>query len=319
MLESMPNLQINLDGQDVAVITFDGERSILIPVNGVGAEVKDAVSRIFSEIDSLESGSRVDRLIQAYENCGFNVVRDGKEVSYHPVEVKEAGPEQLREARFIYESNLIEDVTDIPFKDIRDSLVNNVFGGHVSAWRFARTLAHDKTHLTLEHVKQMQKWITDEQSRFPLHFLDPKYRGNLRDIPVSIGGNTMGVPDESHCCSFFERMNLGMNDLRPDNLEKILKFAARIHLEYEQAPGMHPFADGNGRSGRLIVNYILAYFDYPPIVLSAKDRQNYYHAFFVEEDEGSIAMENYFIKQYGLSANLLMPISPNTTLPPSNH
>lgn len=316
MPESMPNLQISLDGQNIAIITFDRKRSILLPVKGVGAEVQAAVTRIFSEIDSLELDSRVDRLVQAYEHYGFNVAVEDKDVRPHPLEDKEASPEQLREARFVYESNLIENVTEISFEDIRDGLVDDVFGGHVSAWRFAKALARDKTPLTLDHVKQMQRLITDEQSRFSRHFLEPKYRGNLRDIPVLIGGNIMGVPDEAHCRSFFENMNRDMTQLNSDNLDAILRFAARIHLEYEQAPGMHPFADGNGRSGRLIVNYILAYFGYPPLVLRAEDRQNYYHEFFVEEKEGSSPMENYFVEQYGLSAGLGAPISPNTAPPP---
>jgi Fic family protein len=51
---------------------------------------------------------------------------------------------------------------------------------------------------------------------------------------------------------------------------------ARFHLEFE---GIHPFIDGNGRTGRLIMNLDLIRCGYPPINVKFADRRKYYDAF----------------------------------------
>lgn len=58
--------------------------------------------------------------------------------------------------------------------------------------------------------------------------------------------------------------------------EKIaLKAAAYFHLKFEN---IHPFADGNGRAGRLLMNYILVLNGHPPIVIHEEDKKTYYDA-----------------------------------------
>jgi Fic family protein len=51
---------------------------------------------------------------------------------------------------------------------------------------------------------------------------------------------------------------------------------ARFHLEFE---GIHPFIDGNGRTGRLILNLELIRGGFPPINVKFTDRKRYYDAF----------------------------------------
>lgn len=47
---------------------------------------------------------------------------------------------------------------------------------------------------------------------------------------------------------------------------------AKIHCRFEQ---IHPFLDGNGRTGRLILNLILVRLGYPPMVIYKRDRERY--------------------------------------------
>lgn len=49
-----------------------------------------------------------------------------------------------------------------------------------------------------------------------------------------------------------------------------MKDLARMHLEYEN---IHPYLDGNGRPGRLIINYFLLSDNQVPIVIPLEKRK----------------------------------------------
>lgn len=61
-----------------------------------------------------------------------------------------------------------------------------------------------------------------------------------------------------------------------ESTEHIATRMARFHIEFE---GIHPFIDGNGRTGRLLVNLELMKAGYPPIYIKFTDRMAYYNAF----------------------------------------
>ena len=60
---------------------------------------------------------------------------------------------------------------------------------------------------------------------------------------------------------------LGLADV-PESL-------ARIHVDFER---LHPFIDGNGRTGRLLLNLMLTRLGWPPIVIFKEQRGRYLNA-----------------------------------------
>lgn len=61
--------------------------------------------------------------------------------------------------------------------------------------------------------------------------------------------------------------------------------AAYFHLMFE---AIHPFADGNGRCGRALMNYLLVLNDHPPVIIFNEDKFAYYGALDVWDLEGDL-------------------------------
>ena len=66
-----------------------------------------------------------------------------------------------------------------------------------------------------------------------------------------------------------------LSELRDISDDKALTAAAYFHAKFEN---IHPFADGNGRTGRLLMNYLLVLHNHPPIVIHEEDRRTYFDA-----------------------------------------
>lgn len=71
--------------------------------------------------------------------------------------------------------------------------------------------------------------------------------------------------------------------------------AARFHGFYEY---LHPFRDGNGRTGRLLSNFILLHFNLPELIIPKEDRQEYIGALRqIRTENTDEYLINFFFKK----------------------
>lgn len=54
--------------------------------------------------------------------------------------------------------------------------------------------------------------------------------------------------------------------------ESILAAVLETHIQFEK---IHPFSDGNGRTGRMVMNYALLANDLPPLIIKKSERNTY--------------------------------------------
>ncbi len=79
-----------------------------------------------------------------------------------------------------------------------------------------------------------------------------------------------------------------------------LALASIFHHKFEK---IHPFADGNGRAGRILMNYILLLNNYPPMVIYKKDRTMYLDALASADKIGLTQTNNKYKKLISFMAD----------------
>ncbi len=62
--------------------------------------------------------------------------------------------------------------------------------------------------------------------------------------------------------------------MEKENVNAVL-LASEFHYKFVR---IHPFDDGNGRLARILMNFILMQFGYPPVIVKTQDKQNYFAA-----------------------------------------
>ncbi|RYZ18043.1 MAG: Fic family protein [Myxococcaceae bacterium] len=129
---------------------------------------------------------------------------------------------------------------------------------------FIESLARKDTVLGERDVREMHGIV--------LRGIEPEDAGVYRRINVRIGG-TQHVPPEAFRVP--EQMHTFGAWLAGEKSEHPVVVSAIAHTWFET---IHPFVDGNGRTGRLLANLLLMREHYPAMVLLVEDRARYYAA-----------------------------------------
>ena len=194
--------------------------------------------------------------------------------------------ERLRDEfmiEFTYDSNAIEGNTltlketamalegmTIDKKPLKDHLEAV---GHRDAFLYVQDIAKKDMPLTESVIKNIHALVLMNR---------PEDKGVYRRIPVKIMG-AYTEPVQPYLIEPKMTELLATDNERKGVLHDIER-VARFHLEFE---GIHPFIDGNGRTGRLLMNLELIKCGYPPINVKFADRKRYYDAFDAYYKDGN--------------------------------
>ena len=211
-----------------------------------------------------------------------------KKKSEYRKEIKSLSPlekeKHLKEfiVRFTYDSSKLSGVA-VTLRQTSLILEEGIMPKDIKSLRTARELENHKKgilvitkyrgNLDLRFIKKLHKVLFAD--------IDDEIAGNLRSElkkNVKLAGTSYVPPKwqniKEELANFFRWYKAENRKLHP------LELAASIHLKIIS---MQPFADGNSRLSRLLMNWVLWKKDYPPIDIPIEDLENYYNA-----------LENYY-------------------------
>lgn len=188
---------------------------------------------------------------------------------------------------YTYDSNAIEGST-LTLEETALVLKENITIAEKTLSEHLSAIGHKEAYYYIENlIKHNHK--LDESEILNIHSLvlmdRTDAKGKYRNVPVKIIGTNAKVaepylikPQIENLISWYE------NENNLSLIEKITLF----HLKFET---IHPFLDGNGRTGRLILNFELMKNGYTMINIKYKDRRKYYDAFkSYNENEDATSM-----------------------------
>ena len=211
------------------------------------------MEQMFSKIDSLKAELDTKRPLTTGE---AQRLRDEFMVDFtYNSNAIEGNTLTLKETAMVLEGMTIDKK---PLKDHLEAV------GHRDAFLYVEDIAKD-TIISETVIKNIHSLVLMNR---------PDDKGVFRRIPVTIMG-AYTEPVQPYMIEPKLTELLSENEKRKKTMHPIERIA-RFHLEFE---GIHPFIDGNGRTGRLLLNLDLIQNGYPAINVKFTDRKLYYDAF----------------------------------------
>lgn len=236
-------------------------RSYLIPTDALkpvdrrslrGKNISEQYVKLFASVDTMKAELDRRRPLTSGE---LKRLQDEflVEFTYNSNAI-EGNTLTLQETALVLEGLTIDQK---PLKDHLEAV------GHRDAFLYVISLVSDKVPISERIIREIHALVLMNK---------PDDKGVYRRISVKIMG-AYHEPPEPYLVPI--QMEQLVGDLSRDNRHTIEK-AALFHLNFE---GIHPFIDGNGRTGRLLLNLMLMQAGYPPIDVKFSDRRKYYACF----------------------------------------
>lgn len=202
---------------------------------------------------------------------------------------------------FAYHSGKIEN-EQITYNDTREIFEHDRVTSYTGDLRtlFEILNAKDANELFLKAFEETRPFSVELLKKFQKRLTQNTYdtrRWQLGERPGEFkhhdyvtGRNEIGAAPEN----VEEEVTDLLAELQQVEPEKALTAAAYFHAKLEN---IHPFADGNGRTGRLMMNYFLVLHGHPPIIIHEEDRKTYYTALEVWDTAQQLEPLIVFLKE----------------------
>jgi Fic family protein len=171
----------------------------------------------------------------------------------------------------VYNSNAIENST-LTLEDTERILLAVEISRHMDLREVheAQNLARVVEYIRANHAEPLTLDRMRLLHRMLLANIDEEIAGQFRLAGEYVRVGTHIAPAPENVEPMLAEMLVRFaSDLGVHPVERL----ARAHLTFENS---HPFVDGNGRIGRVVLNYMLYQLGFPPIIVRTKGKEKYY-------------------------------------------
>lgn len=199
---------------------------------------------------------------------------------------------------FTYNTNAIEG-SELDIKEVKEILEKNKWpkksrGDIAEAYgvdEAIKFIREAKEHISLDLIRRIHKIIFKNSKSFAGEFRRPGEEVVVRDGLGNIAH--IGAP-QSRIVSLLNELIEWYN--KSKKKYPVLILASVVHNQFEN---IHPFKDGNGRVGRLLLNNILIKHKLPPVNIDFRNRREYYRALQEYEKNNNLRpIIDLIIKEY---------------------
>lgn len=245
----------------------------------LGAEIPKDIEKIEKEFETEAQSDLFDKL----EKIKKHFQEEWKKI---PESAKEKEKEEISIA-FTYNTNAIEGST-ITLKDARE-IIHDKISPNKPLREVEETETHSKVFLNmLEKNDEITNDLLLEWHEKIFGMTKSDIAGKFRDYFVRVGSYL--APDWQDVKNLMKELVIFLNNAKKERMNPV-EIAGRAHYKFER---IHPFGDGNGRIGRLLMNHILWHNGYPMLIIEYKKRRSYYASL----NKGEDGFLQYFIKRY---------------------
>lgn len=194
--------------------------------------------------------------------------------------------------RFTYDTNKIEG-SKLTLRETADLLEKGITPKAKPIHDIKEAETHKKVfYEMLDYKKDISLQIILYWHKKLFEETKPDIAGKIRKHQVAISCSKFILPSEIHPLvkEFFKWYSKNRNKSHP------IELAALMHLKLVT---IHPFADGNGRISRLMMNFILHKYGFPMLNIPYEKRAGYYNALErsqIKKDENIFLQ--WFFKRY---------------------
>lgn len=182
---------------------------------------------------------------------------------------------------FAFHSGKIEN-EDITYHDTREIFENGKVTNYTGnpralfeqqnqkmCYEFLKENIVKKEPLSVELVKEIHRALTGGAYDERRYIENEERPGEFKKHDYMTGFHEVGSAAEDVESNLTELIG----EVNAYEGKDVLKAAAYLHARFEF---IHPFADGNGRVGRTLLNYYLMTNNHPPLILYDEDKRMYY-------------------------------------------